>query len=95
MSEAKCSKCGGSATGDTYDIARSNINHAVGMSRGIKCGDSYGCVTEVNPSPKPEIPKQTTQIQKPIETEIPKDDSPVTKSEKQSTAKKSKKEKYL
>jgi len=38
MVEAKCQKCGGSATGSTFTEASAKINHAVGLSRGIKCG---------------------------------------------------------
>ncbi|MCH7552117.1 hypothetical protein IIB49_01890, partial [Patescibacteria group bacterium] len=29
--------------------ARKKLNHSVGLSRGIKCGDSYGWVKEINP----------------------------------------------
>ena len=45
--EAKCTKCGGTATGDSFDDARAKINHAPGLSRGIKCGDNYNCVEKV------------------------------------------------
>ena len=48
MVEAKCQKCGGSATGSTFTEASAKINHAVGLSRGIKCGDNYGMVQEIN-----------------------------------------------
>ena len=48
MVEAKCQKCGGSATGSTFTEASAKINHAVGLSRGIKCGDNYGMVKEIN-----------------------------------------------
>jgi len=100
MSEAKCSKCGGSAIADTYEQARNRINHAVGLGRGIKCGDSYGWVTEINPPPLTATPKVITQkptqvtqtkvIQKPKETQKPTQvtDSPIPKQEKQSTPKK-------
>lgn len=47
MTQAKCLKCGGSATAETYQQAKNLINHAVGLSRGIKCGDNYNAVQEV------------------------------------------------
>jgi len=61
MITAKCSKCGGSAIGSTFENASSKINHAVGLSRGIKCGDNYNMVCQVEDStPKP-APKPATQ----------------------------------
>jgi len=78
MAEAKCRKCGGTATGNTFTEASSKINHAVGLSRGIKCGSNYNCTIEIKDTktPKPKvIPKE---ISKPKETsqekpkEIPK-----------------------
>ena len=44
MVTAKCTRCLGSATGKTFDEASAAINHAVGISRSIPCGDNYGCV---------------------------------------------------
>lgn len=29
------------------ELARSIMNHAVGLSRGIKCGDNYNCIEEI------------------------------------------------
>ena len=46
---AKCLKCGGSSIADTFEQARKLINHAVGLSRGIKCGDNYNKVVEIKP----------------------------------------------
>lgn len=66
MITAKCDKCFGSATGDTFEQASSKINHAVGLSRGIKCGDNYNMVRQIEDStpkkqtPKPEKPKEPT-----------------------------------
>ncbi len=85
MAEAKCRKCGGTATGNTFEDAASKINHAVGLSRGIKCGRSYNCTIEIKDTktpkpkvipkkiPKPkEIPKVIPQeISKPKETSKP------------------------
>ena len=74
MAEAKCIKCGGAATGDSFEAARQKINHAVGLSRGIKCGDSYNRVTEIKSpesipmkTPKTETPKPETSYNKPKE----------------------------
>ncbi len=47
MTEAKCTRCGGTASGDSFDDARAAINHAPGLSRGIKCGDNCNCVVIV------------------------------------------------
>lgn len=45
---AKCQRCGGSATSEiSFEDARKKINHAVALSRGIKCGDNYGRVVEI------------------------------------------------
>jgi len=38
--------------------ARSKMNHAIGKSRGIKCGDNYNCIEEI----KSDIPKQTVGV---------------------------------
>jgi len=57
---AKCNKCWGTATGDTFAEASKNINHAVGLSRGIKCGDNYNMVCEIKDStPEPQKPVPT------------------------------------
>ena len=72
LTKAKCIKCGGNAIADTYEQARKLINHAVGLSRGIKCGDNYNMVQEIKShdiakkTPKPE----TTKTPK-LETIIP------------------------
>lgn len=96
MSKAKCFRCGASATADTYEQARKELNHSIGLSRGIKCGDSYGRVQEIE--------KQTTQKTKqssPTETKIAEPQTEDTNpkstatSEKVKEKKKSKKDKYL
>lgn len=74
MTKAKCYKCGGSAIADTFEKARTLINHAVGLSRGTKCGDSYNKVIEIKDS-------KVTIPEKPIlEKEVPIKDKPVEKS---------------
>lgn len=70
MIKAKCNKCGGTSQGVTFEEASSKINHAVGMSRGIKCGASYNLVYEVKP-PVPKVP--------PVKIEKPKVSIPVEK----------------
>lgn len=44
---AKCNKCGGSATGSTFEEAREKLDHAPALSRGIHCGDNYNAVVQV------------------------------------------------
>ena len=92
MTIAKCTRCGGSAQGDSFEEASSKINHAVGLSRGVKCGKNYNKVQDVTPktqTPKVEKPKtQTPKVEKPKET--PKQ-STSTKSKESSVESKSKK----
>ena len=47
MVQVKCFKCGASAIDDTFEQARQKLDHSVGLSRGIKCGDNYGRVQEI------------------------------------------------
>ena len=82
MAEAKCRKCGGRATGNTFEEAAQKINHAVGLSRGIKCGSNYNCTIEIKdtkiPHPKvvsqekPKTIPKVTPKPKVIPQEIPK-----------------------
>lgn len=58
MITAKCNRCLGSATGETFDEASNNINHAVGLSRGVKCGRNYKQIVQVGTSPKTSAAKQ-------------------------------------
>ena len=59
MSNVKCLRCGGVATGETFTQAASKINHASGLSRGIPCGNSYNRVVEIKD--KIEKPKLITK----------------------------------
>ena len=61
MITAKCDKCGGTALGDTFQEASAKINHAVGLSRGIKCGDNYNQVCELKESSSKPIPKSVPE----------------------------------
>lgn len=47
MVNIRCYKCDAKSSGDTINEARSIMNHAVGISRGIKCGDNYNCIEEI------------------------------------------------
>ena len=60
MAQAKCRKCGGTATGNTFEEAASKINHASGLSRGIKCGSNYNCTIEIKDTkiPHPKVVSQ-------------------------------------
>jgi len=93
MAKAKCFRCGASAPGKTFEDARKKLDHAIGLSRGIKCGDTYGRVFEVKDKLKPKP--------KPIKPEPPKEKPPIEFSEPQPEQKKEKKkpkvtkEKYL
>ena len=65
MAKAKCTKCGGWAIADLYEDAKKLINHAVGLTRHIKCGDSYNKVVEI-------IDKDASKIVKTIEKDVHK-----------------------
>ena len=81
---AKCTRCGGSAIGSTFTEASSKINHAVGLSRGIKCGDNWNKVQEIK-----DVTTTPTTVSKPVSkpetVSTPKVEKP-----KQSTSTKSK-----
>ncbi len=68
MTIAKCNRCLASASGNTFVEASAKINHAVGLSRGVKCGDNWNQVYEVKestpkPAIKPDTPTSTTTIE--------------------------------
>jgi len=92
MATAKCFKCGGSAISDTFQQAEKLINHAVGLTRGIKCGASYNMVREIKPAtnniPTPEKPVVTnivtnTVTSKPEKTKSTSEKSKTKKSSNQ------------
>jgi len=86
MVTAKCNKCGGSADGKTMQEARDRLNHAIGLSRGIKCGDNYGYVVEVKD--KKETPVEKSKVETVEDTvETPTTTKPESS---KSTSKKSK-----
>lgn len=45
----KCERCGGRATGNTFEEAELKVNHEQGKSRGIKCAINYYQTIEVDP----------------------------------------------
>ena len=47
MSQAKCTRCHATATADTFEEASQKLDHAIGLGRGIKCGDNYNKVVEI------------------------------------------------
>ncbi len=65
MAKALCRRCKGTAEGSTFEEASLKINHAVGLSRSIPCGASYGCVVDVSS-------KSTTPPKTPPSTQAPK-----------------------
>jgi len=62
-SKAKCFRCGATAHSVTFEQARKQLNHAIGLARGIKCGDSYGAVKEIG-KPRVQSPQTITQTKK-------------------------------
>lgn len=59
QSKAKCFRCGAYAQANTFEQARNKLDHAIGLARGIKCGNSYGKVKEIG-KPKPPQPQPQT-----------------------------------
>jgi len=92
MTIAKCNKCGGTALGKTFEEASGKINHAVGLSRGIKCGDNYNMVCQVDESPKPVESTPKVVAQTPSETVPKQSDTKTKKSEKPKSEKKPRRE---
>lgn len=88
MSNVKCLRCGGVATGETFTQAASKINHASGLSRGIPCGNSYNRVVEIKDKiEKPKLitkpkPKLITKEKPKPKTEIVSNSSLSPKEEK-------------
>jgi len=90
MAKAKCFRCGASATADTFEQASKQLNHAVGLSRGIKCGDNYNKVQEIDIKPQ-EIKQKTTKTETKIAEPQTEDNPESPVSEKVKEKKKSKK----
>ena len=91
MATAKCFQCGATAQADTFEQARGMLDHAIGLARGIKCGNAYGAVEEIKPVIAQKIittPAPINEEQKVTETE--KEEPKIEKI----TSKKSKIKKY-
>lgn len=65
--KAKCFRCGATAQAPTFEQARSKLDHAIGLGRGIPCGDSFGKVKEIG-KPKPPVPKPIPQTKPDLKT---------------------------
>ena len=87
MVQAKCNRCGGTAIGDTFEEAKSKINHAVGLTRSIPCGDNYNRVVEVlsNKPDKKSNPKPDTKPNPKPDKKQPSILDKITKSKKSKT----------
>lgn len=88
MTEANCTRCGASATGNSFEDASAKINHAIGLSRNIPCGDNYNCVVEVKKESYNKIESKSGE-------KIKLDESPPDAAPKPKTKSKAIKEKYL
>ena len=69
MAKAKCFHCGATAIDETFEQARKKLDHSVGLSRGVKCGDSYGRVKEIKDLSVQKIIK-TPAIDTKVETKV-------------------------
>ncbi len=78
MITAKCDRCGGTALGNSFEEASGKINHAVALSRGVKCGNSYNQVKQVKDS----TPKKSTETPQTETKSIPKPKTEKLKSTK-------------
>lgn len=69
MAKAKCFHCGATAIDETFEQARKKLDHSVGLSRGVKCGDSYDRVKEIKDLSVQKIIK-TPAIDTKVETKV-------------------------
>ena len=68
MAKAKCFHCGATAIDETFEQARKKLDHSVGLSRGVKCGESYGRVKEILDTQK--IIKTPAKIDTKVDTKV-------------------------
>ena len=61
MINVKCTRCGAKASADSFDKARNLVDHAIGLHRGIPCGDDRNRVVEIK--------SQITKLSTPKKTE--------------------------
>ena len=76
MITAKCQRCEATAESDTFKNARQLIDHAVGRSRGIPCGDSYGAVIEIKDNTQKTKPQSTKPTETKPKTQTSKTETP-------------------
>jgi len=81
LAKAKCFRCGASATADTFEQACKQLDHSVGLSRGIKCGDNYNKVQEIDAQKT----KQSTKTETKAEPQTDNPESPVSEKVKKKT----------
>ena len=92
MSKAKCFRCGATATAATFEQASKQLDHSVGMSRGIKCGDNYNRVQEIKDPQKTNQSTPKTDVKTKIaEPQTDSTESPVTSEKVKEKKTKSKK----
>lgn len=75
MAKARCRRCLGIASGETFEIAKRNIDHAIGLRTGRPCGANQEHIEEIFDESAPKIisiPKVVTEHQKIILDEKPK-----------------------
>ena len=73
MAKAKCFHCGATAIDETFEQARKKLDHSVGLSRGVKCGESYGRVKEIKDLSVQKIiktPTIETKVDTKVETKV-------------------------
>lgn len=87
MTDVKCIRCGGTATGTSLDDAKEKLDHAVGLSRGIKCGESYGKIKEIK-SEKPQENKPKVKSESTPKHETKKEETKPQESKKSNFFKK-------
>lgn len=67
LAKAKCFRCGVSAIAETFEQAKKQLDHSIGLGRGIKCGDNYGRVQEIK---NEQLQKTKQKVSSPSETII-------------------------
>ena len=84
MVRAKCLQCHASAIGDTFEEAKGKLNHAVGLTRGIKCRVLSEHIREIVDKTHSDNKKIDSQIKQEVKT---KKDEPKTETVPSSTSK--------
>ena len=69
MNTARCTRCGAIATDETLQKAVDKLNHAIAMTKGMKCGPDYNRVVEVKSETDHSVIKPKKIIIKPKKIE--------------------------